>query len=221
MLKVARHIISALHWVVPHWGTLMELCVWGHSLCFQLLFSAKHTGCSIYIFLRRDKNSVNISPRSSCSALGSPAFPWLCGGWCALIVTTVARNSSKQSLNCHQIEICLLSGKGASASGSASVLFTLENIQEVGGKGRKQKCFRKTNSEFGRTLALVPTLVFIFQRSKWDCGTESIFDFSDSQKRSRALPHRWTFRAHRSVFRCWNRPTDTSLYPPLYAFLIK
>lgn len=105
MLKLAHHTTSALHWIVSHWGILMVVCVWGHSLCFQPLFSAKLAGCSIYIFLRRDKNSVNISPRSSCSALGSPAFPWLCGGWCALIVTTVACNSSKQYLNCHQIEI--------------------------------------------------------------------------------------------------------------------
>lgn len=144
MLKVARHIKSALHWVVPHWGTLMELCVWGHSLCFQLLFSAKHTGCSIYIFLRRDKNSVNISPRSSCSALGSPAFPWLCGGWCALIVTTVARNSSKQSLNCHQIEIWM-SFNWEGCIGVRFGICSLHSWKHSGsrGKGKKAEMLQK------------------------------------------------------------------------------
>lgn len=91
-----------------HWNMLMQANVLEHSLSRFEWFSFPSTpstlAAKIYILSHRDKNSVNISLRTSGSALSSPALSWLCGGWRALIVTTAARSSRKQPLNCHQTE---------------------------------------------------------------------------------------------------------------------
>lgn len=146
-----------------HWNMLMQAYVLEHSLSFEW-FSFPSTpstlAAKIYILSHRDKNSVNISLRTSGSTLSSPALSWLCGGWRALIVTTAARSSSKQPLNCHQTEFWMSvlffpllfflsslkknkSWTSVKTSGSASVLSALENILKKRGRKESRNIVRK------------------------------------------------------------------------------